>query len=146
MKQNEYNWWTDPKNKEQVDLLSWWELTENKKFVEVPLSIVEENGQWVVTGNSDTYRFIPEGLCNVGVGGTKEEAVGNFFMVVNVMYNFIFGEYIKYKRWVPFMKGDWKCEGGRWFTVFGVNVFFRYGVGMKGGFYVPFTKLNVLVR
>lgn len=48
--------------------------------------------------------------------------------------------------WKPFQKGQWSHIGGTWFTVFGIHVYFRYGDGMKGGWYIPFTRLNITVN
>ena len=39
--------------------------------------------------------------------------------------------------------GNWKHTGGGWFVIFGLHFYFRYGKGMKGGKYIPFTKLNI---
>lgn len=48
--------------------------------------------------------------------------------------------------WKPFQKGQWSHIGGTWFTVFGIHVYFRYGKGMKGGWYIPFTRLNITIN
>lgn len=145
MKEN-YNWWTDPKNAEEVKRISWWQHPENKTTIELPVSIVEDNGHWIITGNEETEKLIGKSLCQVASGDSKEEAIKMFFLLLRMAHNYEEDCSRKYQRWVPFRKGDWKHKGGRWFVVFGIHVYFRYGRNMKGGWYFPFTKLNVSVH
>ena len=48
--------------------------------------------------------------------------------------------------WKWFQKGDWKQPGGSRFIVFGIAVYFRYGKQMKGGWFVPFTNMNISIH
>lgn len=141
-----YNWWTDPKNAEQVKKISWWEHEENKTTIELPVSIVEDNGHWIIGGNAETEKLIGPGLSHTASGHTKEEAISKFFLMMKISNEFESERARKYEKWVPFITGDWKQRGGRWFQVFGVHVYFRYGKGMKGGRYIPFTKLNISIH
>lgn len=52
---------------------------------------------------------------------------------------------LNYQRFVPFRKGDWKHTGWKWLALFGIHIHFRYGKGMKGGWYLPLTKLNISI-
>lgn len=147
MKKNSYNWWEDPKNKEQVERISWWEHPENKTFVELPVAIVQDGNYWCIGTNKETEKLLGKDLSSVSASGdTKEEAITNFFSLLKASHSFEKMCRLKYQRWVPFRKGNWKHTGGTWFVVFGIHVYFRYGKGMKGGWYVPFTKLNISVH
>ncbi len=146
MAKENYNWWTDPKNKETVERISWWEHSENKTFIEIPISIIEVEGNWTIGSNKDTEALLGRDLSNICASGeTKEEAIAMFFKLMKSITSFHHTRMLKYQKFVPFRKGDWKHTGGKWFTVFGIDVYFRYGKGMKGGWYIPFTKLNIRV-
>lgn len=43
-----YNWWTDPKNKEYVERMSWWNHSENKETFNLPISI---SSDWIAYRN-----------------------------------------------------------------------------------------------
>jgi hypothetical protein len=145
MKQPEYNWWTDPNNADEVAKLSWWEHAANKVDVKLPISVISNNGTWVASTNEETEKLLGDGLTGVAQAKTQEDAINKLFLILRMNHEFAEEKYRDYMRWVPFMKGDWSYSGGRWFTVFGINVYFRYGKNMKRGFYVPLTKLNIMV-
>lgn len=141
-----YNWWTDPKNAEQVKRISWWDHPENKTTIDFPLAIVEDHGHWVVAGSEETKQLIGEDLCHCGSGESKEDAIRNFFALTRLSIDFERERAMRYQCWVPFRKGPWSHKGGRWLAVFGIHFNFRYGKNMKHGWYIPFTKLNISVR
>lgn len=142
-----YNWWDDPKNAEEVSRISWWEHPENKTTVELPVSIVQDENYWCIGTNKETKQLIGDSLSSISASGdTKEEAIANFFSLLKASHSYEEMCRLKYQRWVPLRTGNWKHTGGRWFVVFGIHVYFRYGKGMKGGLYIPFTKLNVSVH
>jgi hypothetical protein len=142
-----YNWWTDPKNKKEVDKISWWEHTENKTTIEIPVSIVNDGEYWCVGSNKDTEKLVGKSLSAISASGkTKEEAISEFFVMMKTIYFFEEDCRLKYQRWVPFIKGNWSKQGGTWFVIFGIHFYFRYGNGMKGGWYIPFTKLNISIH
>lgn len=147
MEKKKYNWWADPANKETVDKMSWWEHPENKTTIPFPVSIVEDDGYWVIGCNSDTENLVGERLASITCqGGSKEEVVRRFFLMLRLAHEYEDNCRRKYQVWVPFRKGPWKSIGGNWFTVFGINFNFRYGKSMKGGWYIPFTKLNISIH
>jgi len=142
----EYNWWTDPKNKEEVERQSWWEHEPNKEYFPFPVSVVKDSGVWVATTNEETYKLIGDRLSACAGGKTKEEAIRKMFSMIKGMHDFVVERELSYRRWVPFIKGPWSSVGGRWFSIFGINFNFRYGKNMQGGWYIPFTKLNISVH
>lgn len=141
----EYNWWTDPANAEEVKRISWWNHPENQHTFALPIAIHgnDEEG-YTATCNEKTEKYLGE-LNGCHHGKTKEEAINGMFALIRMAYEYDEECRLNYQRFVPFRKGDWSHIGGSWFTVFGIHVYFRHGKGMKGGWYVPFTKLNISV-
>lgn len=149
-KKQEYSWWDDPANAEKVKEMSWWDHKENKRMFNLPVSVIQEGDSegdsWTASFNSDTERLFGEVLSGVASGATLEEAITRLFKIVQIDYNYNVEMKFNYQRWVPLIIGPWKFNGGRWFTVFGIHVYFRYGNKMMGGWYIPFTKLNIIVN
>lgn len=146
MSKEPYNWWTDPKNKEEVERLSWWARPENQGTVELPVAITQSDNYWIIATNEKTEAVIGDKLSAVSQGKTKEEAIKKFFTILRIQHDYSEECRMNYQRFVPFRKGDWKHTGGKWFVVFGYHFYFRTGNGMKGGWYVPFTKLNISIH
>jgi hypothetical protein len=143
----DYNWWDDPVNTEEVKRISWWEHPENKTIIELPVSIIQEGEHWTIGTNKETEKLIGESLSSItSQGKSKEEVVSNFFLIMKMIHSFEEEGRRKYQRWVPFRKGDWKHIGGKWFVIFGIHFYFRTRRGMKGGWYIPFTNLNISVH
>jgi len=140
-----YNWWTDPKNKDSVEKLSWWNHPENRKIVYLPISLVHDDGYWVASCSDETKKFLGE-LHSCAQGKSEEEAINNMFEMLRFSYEYEVECRLRYQRWVPLRVGPWGMSGGRWFSVFGINVSFRHGDNMLGGWYVQFTKLNISIH
>lgn len=142
-RKNEYNWWTDPANEGLIKKFSWWDHEQNKTFIQIPVSIVEDDGYWVIAPNSDTEKLLGENSLPFSAqGDSREDAINKFFKLFKIVMEHDRYEVMKYERWVPFRRGPWG-KGGKWFVIYGLSFSFRYGKGMKGGWYVPFTKLNI---
>lgn len=138
-----YNWWEDPKNKLEVDRISWWNHSDNMTTYPLPISVIHD-GEWcVVTGNDETKKLLGEYLNVSSQGKTREEAISDYFKMLRFNHEFILGRELKFQRWVPLQIGPWGHIGGSWFSVYGIHVHFRYGKGMKGGRYIPYTLLNI---
>lgn len=146
MTKEPYNWWKDPKNAEEIKKLSWWDHPENQSEIKLPIGIVgDSNNQFTASTNDRTLEILGEHSHGVASGETKEQAIEALFSLIRWTHEFTHDKMLSYERWVPFRKGVWGKIGGTWFVVFGLHVYFRYGKSMKGGWYVPFTKLNVSV-
>jgi hypothetical protein len=140
-----YNWWTDPKNKEEIDKISWWNHPENKDFFNLPISVIQSDNVWVASFNEDTEAMFGDTFSGCAQGDSREDAIKQLMQIVQMSWEYSDDCRRSYERFVPFRKGDWKHIGGKWFSVFGFHVSFRYGKGMKYGAYIPFTKLNISI-
>lgn len=147
MKTDNDNWWTDPKNKEEVERISWWDHPENQHEAKLPISLVEtDRGAWIASTNSKTEALLGKLLTGVAQGNTKEEAINHLLRNLKFISEFDRDRSLRYARWVPFRRGPWWSIGGTWFVIFGIHVYFRYGKKMKYGWYVPMTKLNISIH
>lgn len=126
--------------------INWWEKPENKTTIEIPVSMIQEaDGSWVIGSNKETEDLLGNHLSSiVDSGKTREIAIKKFFEVMRFLHEYSVDRKMSYSRWVPLKVGPWK-KGGRWVEIFGIMISFRYGDSMKGGWYVPFTKLNISV-
>lgn len=140
-----YNWWTDPKNAEEAYKYLWWEHPENKETYSFPISAIQDGKYWVVASNSETEKLIGD-IGNSAQSETKDDAIKRYFEIIKWHHEFLKEESMSFKRWVPFRKGQWGKIGGNWFSVFGLHIYFRYGKQNKGGWFVPFTYLNISIN
>lgn len=114
--------------------------------ISVDLMVESENGKdcFVIVTNEESEKILQQALCVQGDSlDDCEKKFWEQFQVIN--------EYNKKRsneldKWKPFQKGDWKHIGGSWFIIFGINAYFRKGKGMKGGWYIPFTKMNISIN
>lgn len=143
-KDRKYNWWTDPKNKEEVERISWWNHSENKETIPFPISIINDGDYWCAAANDDTEKLLGDRLTSASQGKTKEKAIEEFFMLIRFRHEYEVSRAMEYKRWVPFIKGDWSKIGGKWIVIFGIQFHFRKGK-VQYGWYIPFTNVNILV-
>jgi len=142
---NNYNWWEDPKNKEEIDKISWWNHEERSKLVNLPIGLIEDGEYWIASTNDKTEEFLGKQLTGCGQGKTKEEAIKRLFDIIRWTHEYSEECRLNYQRWVPFRKGPWGKIGGNWFAIFGIHIYFRYGKRNKGGWFIPFTKLNISI-
>jgi len=145
MSKEKLSWWDDPKNKKEVYKISWWEHKKNQEIFPLPISVIQDGDYWIATCNNKTKKYLGDKLYGCSQGKTKEEAINKMFEIIRMTCDYYDECTLNYRRFVPFTKGNWKIKGGKWFTIFGIFMYFRYGKGMKGGWYVPFTKLNISI-
>lgn len=139
----EENWWTNPENAEKVKELSWWDHPENQTFIKIPIAIIKDEDRYIASLSDDKNQYFGEHVHACVSAKSREEAEEKLLEMARFMVEFYRDRELSYQRWVPFRKGPWKSIGCKWFSIFGFHVYFRYGKGMKGGNYVPFTKLNI---
>lgn len=141
-----YNWWDDPKNAEEVKRISWWEHDENKTTIQLPVSIIKRDDcdRYTIAANKDTKELIGD-IGGASSAYSKDEVAISFWNTIKFHQKFLTEQRLNYQRWVPFRKGPWGKIGGNWFAIFGFHVYFRYEnkIKLKGGWYFPFTKLNI---
>lgn len=125
--------------------------TYNKYFADaeritigLPAILVKENDTYFITTTDEGEDIL--GQSPYGQGKTREEAEEEFWKMVKFMIEYHEKRSRALNLWKPFQKGDWSHIGGSWFTIFGINVYFRYGKGMQGGWYIPWTKMNISVN
>lgn len=147
MRNKEYNWWADPKNAEEVKRYSWWDHSECKQDYYFPISVAESDGSWTASFNSETKELVGDNLHGCASSRISEsDAISKLWALVKMQLDYEHGCSLNYQRFVPFRKGPWQHKGGRWISIFGIHIYFRNGDGMKGGWYIPFTKFNISVN
>ena len=146
MAKNKYSWWDDPANKEEIDRISWWKKPENVIDINIPIALTgEDSNCWVAATTEETEKILGRLGCTAQ-GDTRAEAIDSLMEMIKSINDYNHELTLRYQRWVPFRKGDWGHIGGTWFVIFGIHVYFRCGKGMKGGHYIPFTKLNISIH
>lgn len=125
--------------------IEWWEDPANKETFPLPISVVFGEHKWVASTNTDTGKYLGNCFRGVASGKTKEEAIERLFLALRIRYKRVESRSLEFERWVPLRVGNWSRLGGTWFQVFGINIYFRYGDNKKRGWYVPLTKLNIMV-
>ena len=99
----------------------------------------DETGVVITADNKGLFGFIAV------QGKSYKEAENRFWKMALDIYKHHESRSQELNRWKWFQKGDWKSIGGTWFIVFGINVYFRYGKPIIGGWYIPFTNLNIMI-
>lgn len=120
--------------------MSEWQNIE----ISFPVNYIFDEGHHLIANSDETDNII--GQVNTCVQGDSfEDAKKVYFEILKSNIEYLEERSRQLDLWKPFQKGDWKQIGGTWFTTFGINVYFRYGKGMKYGRYIPFTKLNISI-
>jgi hypothetical protein len=109
----------------------------------IPVILVQEDEDYCIISTKESEAIIGNSI--VGSGKTFEDAANKFWDMARYINEYHKSRSHDLDRWKPFQKGNWKHTGGSWFTVFGINVYFRRGKNMKGGWYIPFTKMNISI-
>lgn len=112
-------------------------------YITLPVKVYVGNGH-VCIATSDISKSLIGGHIVVE-GKTFQDAETEFWKSVAVTCGYHKERSDLLDLYKPFQKGDWKEIGGTWFCIYGINVYFRYGKKMQHGWYVPFTKLNIMI-
>ncbi len=104
-----------------------------------------ENGKeyYVIVSTEESEDILQNPI--VVQGHTLEDAKKKFWRSVRSINKYHTRKANLYDLWRPLVLGPLGKTGGNWFSIFGIHVYFRYGKGMKGGKYIPLTKLNISV-
>lgn len=113
---------------------------EQRLNLELPVMYVQTEDCYVMWSDNETDKLLD--IPVVVQADSKEAAIKQFWISVKCNQEFYRYIYRRHQRWALFDKGPW-VRGGRWFSVLGFHFNFRVGKNMKGGVYVPFTKLNI---
>ncbi len=108
-----------------------------------PVEIIDDGKYINITPTEESKKIIgPMVVC----AKTREEAEKRFWNMVESEFEYLNNRSNELDLWKPFQKGDWSHIGGTWITIFGINIYFRKGKGMKYGKYIPFTNLNIMIN
>lgn len=112
-------------------------------YLRIYLNVVEDDNGFTasITETSKTMYGLNGA---VAWGKTKIEAYNALAENLKAVHGFKDKLLLKYKRFA-FEIGKWDGIGTHWILIFGIHIYFRYGSDKKHGFYVPFTKLNILI-
>lgn len=116
------------------------ETIKKEGFVQIPVEIAEEEGTiYIVPKKEYSYTGF------VAQGKTMEEATKQFLMYTALGVEYAQRESRNYFRRAIFISGSWKGMGSYWFIILGMSFNFRIGSRkkLKGGFFIPFTNLNI---
>lgn len=112
-----------------------------KKSIKIPVEYRKENGTHIIRTTEETKKYFGQHI--IGYADNSADAEKDFWRYVKTLNEYHLNRSIELDKWKPLQLGDWSHTGGKWITVFGFHINFRYGEGMKGGFYIPLTKLNI---
>lgn len=110
--------------------------------IEIPLGYSQDENCVVLFSTDETDKVLGK-IPIVIQGESLSQAKADYLSLLKWHIEHLEDRSRQLDLWKPFQKGDWSHTGGKWFTVFGIHVYFRYGKGMKYGWHVPFTKLNI---
>lgn len=119
-------------------------------MISVPVDMfIDEDGSVVLSSTEETQKLFGSGI--VSHGKTVEEAEKMFWSMVESTTTYNSERSKELDKWKPLQIGPWKTIGGRWFTIFGIQFYFRkksdlIKIKMVGGRFIPFTKWNVRVK
>ena len=112
--------------------------------LELPVEYIKDEKFHIIKTNKKSEDIFEQFF--IVQGDSFEEAEREFWQMVKFNSNFHKVRSGELNKWKLFQKGPWGQIGGNWFTILGINIFFRYGKNMKGGWYVPLTKFNISVH
>ena len=112
-------------------------------YIKIPVEKTQEENIISLIPSEETYKTFEPYIFFVAKGGTLEEAEKDYFNILNEHIKWLQEEHLKLNCWKPLRLGPWENGMGKWFSVFGMHFYFRIGKGMQGGFYIPFTNLNI---
>lgn len=117
-------------------------MNSAKTTIGLPVIVLEEDGHWIITTTPESEKITCNAVC--ASGKTFPDAEKRFWEMFNIIAKYNEKRSRELDKYKFFQKGDWKHIGGKWFTIIGFHFYLRYGKNMKGGKYIPFTKLNIL--
>lgn len=108
----------------------------------LPIQMEEVEYGFIATPSEETLKYLPD-IPLVGAGVTKEAAMEDMFFSLNVLFQYHEEKHLAYERMIPLVIGP---KGSRWIMIFGFFISIRYGKQNKGGWFIPFTKVNISIQ
>lgn len=112
--------------------------------ISIPAILFKDGDQFTIMTTDETEKIIGQPL--VASGKTREDAENKIWEMLRVVNEFHIERSRELNKYKFFQHGPWGKIGGNWFTILGINVYFRKGKNMIGGWYIPFTKLNIRIH
>lgn len=113
------------------------------KSVPLEVEIITSEEGVCISTTDKSYDII--GFHIVVQENTLEAATEHFWKSAKIASSYHQKRSKELNKWKPFQKGEWKSTAGSWFIVYGFKFYFRYGADMKGGWYIPLTKMNITI-
>lgn len=138
-----------------IFLVEWWiekitwvmmEHKMDKEIIKlnIDVELVREDEYFILATTDKSKELLGEFICVQGK--SQQEVETEFWEMLKFINDYNKERSDELNKWKPFQKGDWSHIGGTWFTIYGFHMYFRKGKGMIGGWYVPFTDLNISVH
>lgn len=117
--------------------------TWEDEFVKLPIIRVRSDGKCHIITRTNDKDVIGKGI--IAVGDTFEDAEDQFWELLKTTSTHERKRSNELNKWKPFQKGNWSSTGGTWLIVYGIKIYWRYGKNMRYGWYIPFTKMNIMI-
>lgn len=119
-------------------------LNTEKIKISIPAILFHEGEMFTIMTTDESEKIIGQPL--FASGKSQEEAENKIWELMRYTNKFHIERSNELDKYKFFQHGSWGKMGGNWFSILGINVYFRKGEGMKGGWYVPLTKLNISIH
>ena len=119
------------------------QLKTTKITIEIPFEVelIENSDKSTRIRIMPTQEFSDQfGISFVAEGATLDEASKKFKTMLLVCVAFLKEQTVK-KVWVAGPKSEYSKS--RWFEFLNFHLSIRIGPNMKGGWYIPFTQINL---
>lgn len=116
-------------------------------YIKIPLLYTEtEDGKKIIINIENEFhdKYLGHSAGIVCSGNNLEQAKERVLAMMAANVSFSDEIWDRYQKWALLDWGPW-TRGGKWFRILGITFNFRYGKNMKGGFYIPFSKLNISI-
>ncbi len=111
--------------------------------LEIPVGMIEGDGGFVIFNTKETDQILGK-VSIVIQEESLEEAKRVYLILLKSHIEWAEDRSRQLDKWKPFQKsGKNTMTRSFWFMIFGMHFYFRRGKGMKGGWYIPFTNLNI---
>lgn len=117
-------------------------MKTRRGFIKIPVLFITDELSTTTTITTTPAGEKLTGNPIIASGETQTEAIKQFKLLLEVNTAYYKRQDQKLTNRTIII-GDWKRPGGRWFSVFGIGLYFRKGKQNKGGKFIPFTDINL---
>jgi len=119
-------------------------LNPEKINLTIPAILFKEGDSFTIMTTDETEKIIGQPL--FATGKTREDAEQKLWEMLRFINEYNEERSRELNKYKFFQHGPWGEIGGSWFSILGINVYFRKGKNMIGGWYIPFTKMNIRIH